>query len=116
MTETTPSPASPSPNDLLRLFEDMKTRLISVEMLWTRVKQLEIRLDYVETSNVKLNARLSAAVRRRYLETDDPAPESQQEDLPGTTLQAAEEESKRQHLVQKPSAQRQAQQMTTWQT
>src|SRR5438132_11482862 len=97
MTETTPSPASPSPNDLLRLFEDMKTRLISVEMLWTRVKQLEIRLDYVETSNVKLNARLSAAVRRRYLETDDLATKSQNEDLQGTTLQAAEQVPKRQH-------------------
>src|SRR2546423_99592 len=113
MAETTPSPASPSPRDLLRLFEDMKTRLISVEMLWTRVKQLEIKLDYLETSNVKLNARLSAAVRRRYLETDDPGPESQEEDLPGTTAQAAEEESKRQHSDQKYSAQRQVQQTTT---
>ncbi|SRR6266849_2219054 len=112
-TPTPPPLQSPSPDTLLQLFNDMKTRLLSVEMLWTRVKQLEMRQENTETTLIRVNARVSAAIRRRYTDTDVDEPESQQEDLPGTTLEAAELISKRQHSDQKYSRQQQAPPTTT---
>jgi len=112
-TVTPPPLQSPTPDTLLLLFNDMKTRLLSVEMLWTRVKQLEMRQENTETQLVRVNARVSAAIRRRYTDTGDDDPESQQEDVPGTTLETAELISRRQHSDQKYSRQQQAQPTTT---
>src|SRR6266540_5022509 len=113
--ETVPPPPlqTPTPDTLLQLFNDMKTRLLSFEMLWTRVKQLEMRQENTETQLVRVNARVSAAIRRRYTETDVDGDESQNEELPGTTLEAAELISKRQHSDQRYSRQQQAPPTTT---
>jgi len=106
----------PSPLDsLFPLFEDMKLRLLSVELLWTRVKQLELRVENMESNQLRMNGRISVAMRRQYV-TDEEAPESQDVDVGVPQLEEAEEIAKRLHSDQNHSVQPQAPQTTTSQT
>jgi len=93
----------------------MKTRLIGVEMLWTRVKQLEIRQSNTELWMQRLNGRISNWMRRQNppADTEEPQEELQSPYAAGDPLSMAEFESKRQHSAQKLSAQQLAQQTTT---
>lgn len=101
---------------LLEMFEDMKHRLLSVEMLWARLKQLEFRLQSVETTQVKLNARISGISKRRTYRSED-ADEQVTPRLSGAdAVGVAEEAVKRLHSAQKFSVQQPAQQTTTSQT
>ncbi len=100
---------------LLQLVKDLKTRLVSVELLWARLKQMEIRLESVESTQRRLNARISGLSRssgRHQEAAEQVTPRLSGADAVGV----AEEAVKRLHSVQKYSAPQPAQQMTTSQT
>jgi len=108
------APLSPV-DPLFPLFEDMKKRILSVEMLWVRVKQLEVRLETNELYLNRLNGRISNWQRRQDRTVEVEA-ESQDGLVILDPIQDAEVASIRQHSVQKLSVQQLAQQTTTSQT
>ncbi len=101
---------------LLQLVKDLKTRLVSVELLWARLKQMEIRLESLELTHRRLNARISGLSRKapaRYEGSDEQVTRP----LGGAdAVGVAEEAVKRLHSVQRYSAPQPAQQTTTSQT
>ena len=100
---------------LLQLVKDLKTRLVSVELLWARLKQMEIRLESGETTQRRLNARISGLSRSSGRHLD--AAEQVTRPLSGAdAVGVAEEAVKRLHSAQRYSVQQPAQQTTTSQT
>jgi len=83
------------------ILRSMKKDLVDVESLRILYEQLKMRLEFQQQSIDKMNGRIST-LYRRLNSTGDDYVESQQEYSPADPLQAAEEESKRQHSDQKP--------------
>lgn len=115
--ENPPTSATGSADVALQVLLDMKKRILDVETLWIRVKQLDQKVDYIESTLAKLNGRVSVALRRRpHAGTDVVAPQSREEFVEELTVEGAEEIAKRHHSVQKSSAQQPTRLTTTSQT
>jgi len=84
----------------------MKKDLVDVESLRILYEQLKMRLEFQQQSIDKMNGRISTLYRitnANNIGTGDDYGRSQQEYSPVDELQAAEEESKRQHSDQRHS-------------